>query len=162
MFGPNTRVTLGFVSEPVRWPSEAVENPRFVGSDGLGGPSYKLDSAPFETKPSFHLLVAGGAAIAYLTVQTASTTMQLISFNGQVSRNGFHTRERSPSWVGQRYPTGSTMTAVLGVSAFYHDSAAALVVDGEIVAAAQEERFTRKKHDHDFPVNAIGYCLEEG
>ena len=43
------------------------------------------------------------------------------------------------------------MTAILGISAFYHDSAAALVVDGEIVAAAQEERFTRKKHDHDFP-----------
>src|SRR5947207_10225402 len=43
------------------------------------------------------------------------------------------------------------MTAILGVSAFYHDSAAALIVDGEIVAAAQEERFTRKKHDHEFP-----------
>ena len=53
------------------------------------------------------------------------------------------------------------MVAVLGVSAFYHDSAAALVLDGEIVAAAQEERFTRKKHDHSFPVNAIGYCLDE-
>ncbi|MGO8752638.1 MAG: carbamoyltransferase [Thermoguttaceae bacterium] len=53
------------------------------------------------------------------------------------------------------------MTAVLGISAFYHDSAAALVVDGEIVAAAQEERFTRKKHDPDFPVNAIEYCLDE-
>jgi carbamoyltransferase len=53
------------------------------------------------------------------------------------------------------------MTAILGVSAFYHDSAAALVIDGRIVAAAQEERFTRKKHDHDFPVNAIAYCLEE-
>ena len=54
------------------------------------------------------------------------------------------------------------MTAVLGISAFYHDSAAALVVDGEIVAAAQEERFTRKKHDHEFPINAIRYCLQEG
>ena len=43
------------------------------------------------------------------------------------------------------------MTAILGISAFYHDSAAALVVDGTIVAAAQEERFTRKKHDHDLP-----------
>jgi carbamoyltransferase len=51
------------------------------------------------------------------------------------------------------------MTAILGISAFYHDSAAALVVDGEIVAAAQEERFTRKKHDQDFPTNAIAYCL---
>jgi len=54
------------------------------------------------------------------------------------------------------------MTAVLGISAFYHDSAAALVVDGKIVAAAQEERFTRKKHDDGFPLRAIHYCLEEG
>ena len=53
------------------------------------------------------------------------------------------------------------MTAILGISAFYHDSAAALVVDGEIIAAAQEERFTRKKADHDFPQNAVDYCLEE-
>ena len=49
---------------------------------------------------------------------------------------------------------------VLGLSAFYHDSAAALIEDGEIVAAAQEERFTRKKHDAAFPENAIAYCLE--
>src|SRR6185436_15224025 len=53
------------------------------------------------------------------------------------------------------------MTAVLGISAYYHDSAAALVVDGEIVAAAQEERFTRKKHDAGFPKNAVEYCLRE-
>ncbi len=53
------------------------------------------------------------------------------------------------------------MTAILGISAFYHDSAAALVIDGEIVAAAQEERFSRKKHDHRFPVNAVAYCLEQ-
>ncbi len=50
---------------------------------------------------------------------------------------------------------------VLGISAFYHDSAAAMVEDGRIVAAAQEERFTRKKHDSSFPKNAIAYCLEE-
>lgn len=50
---------------------------------------------------------------------------------------------------------------ILGISAYYHDSAACLVVDGEIVAAAQEERFTRKKQDPNFPVNAIGYCLDE-
>lgn len=48
---------------------------------------------------------------------------------------------------------------ILGISAFYHDSAACLVKDGEIVSAAQEERFTRKKHDHDFPSNAINFCL---
>ena len=51
------------------------------------------------------------------------------------------------------------MTAILGISAFYHDSAAALVVDGRIVAAAQEERFTRKKHDAALPRQAIAYCL---
>ncbi len=51
------------------------------------------------------------------------------------------------------------MTAILGISAYYHDSAAALVVDGEIVAAAQEERFTRRKHDDRFPQHAIEYCL---
>jgi len=50
---------------------------------------------------------------------------------------------------------------ILGISAFYHDSAAALVRDGQIIAAAQEERFTRKKHDAAFPANAIAYCLEE-
>ena len=53
------------------------------------------------------------------------------------------------------------MTAILGISAYYHDSAAAVVVDGEIVAAAQEERFTRIKHDHRFPTNAVAYCLGE-
>jgi carbamoyltransferase len=51
---------------------------------------------------------------------------------------------------------------IVGLSAFYHDSAAALVVDGRIVAAAQEERFTRKKHDSGFPHNALAYCLAEG
>ncbi len=54
------------------------------------------------------------------------------------------------------------MTAILGISAFYHDSAAALVVDGRIVAAAQEERFTRIKHDKDFPRHALEYVLAEG
>ncbi|MCX6904141.1 MAG: carbamoyltransferase [Verrucomicrobia bacterium] len=54
------------------------------------------------------------------------------------------------------------MTAILGISAFYHDSAAALVVDGEIVAAAQEERFSRKKHDPAFPEQAVACCLKEG
>ncbi len=53
------------------------------------------------------------------------------------------------------------MASILGISAFYHDSAACLVVDGEIVAAAQEERFTRIKHDYNFPVNAARYCLKE-
>lgn len=53
------------------------------------------------------------------------------------------------------------MTSVLGISAFYHDSAAAIIVNGEIVAAAQEERFTRKKHDASYPKNAINYVLKE-
>ena len=50
---------------------------------------------------------------------------------------------------------------ILGISAFYHDSAACLLKDGEIVAAVQEERFTRKKHDAGFPTHAIQYCLKE-
>lgn len=62
-----------------------------------------------------------------------------------------------------RENTSSTQkcTYILGISAFYHDSAAALLRDGEIIAAAQEERFSRKKHDHRFPINAVNYCLEE-
>ncbi len=74
--------------------------------------------------------------------------------------------ERLGSVAGPDSDTGSTylgeaprVTAILGISAFYHDSAAALVVDGDIVAAAQEERFTRKKHDDGFPIIAIDYCL---
>ena len=51
---------------------------------------------------------------------------------------------------------------ILGISAYYHDSAACLLRDGEIIAAAQEERFTRKKHDHRFPSSAVSYCLREG
>jgi carbamoyltransferase len=51
---------------------------------------------------------------------------------------------------------------ILGISAFYHDSAACLIRDGDIVAAAQEERYTRKKHDHSFPTNAIRFCMEDG
>ena len=51
---------------------------------------------------------------------------------------------------------------ILGISAFYHDSAACLLADGRLVAAAQEERFTRKKHDAGFPHHAVRYCLEAG
>jgi len=54
------------------------------------------------------------------------------------------------------------VTTILGISAYYHDSAACLVRDGEIIAAAQEERFTRKKHDAEFPRHAVAYCLREG
>ena len=54
------------------------------------------------------------------------------------------------------------MTSILGISAYYHDSAACLVQDGDIVAAAQEERFTRKKHDPGFPYRAVDYCLKAG
>ena len=53
------------------------------------------------------------------------------------------------------------MTYILGISAFYHDSAAAIIVNGEIIGAAQEERFTRKKHDASYPKNAINYVLKE-
>ena len=54
------------------------------------------------------------------------------------------------------------MISILGISAFFHDSAAALIQDGKIVAAAQEERFSRIKHDERFPKNAIQYVLKEG
>ena len=57
--------------------------------------------------------------------------------------------------------SSSQSTVILGISAYYHDSAAALVQDGEIIAAAQEERFTRKKHDPGYPTHAINYCLSE-
>ena len=50
---------------------------------------------------------------------------------------------------------------ILGISAYYHDSASTLLSDGDIVCAAQEERFTRKKHDSSFPINSIKYCLKE-
>ena len=51
------------------------------------------------------------------------------------------------------------MTKIIGISAFYHDSSACLVIDGEIIEAVQEERFTRKKHDSVFPINSIKYIL---
>jgi carbamoyltransferase len=54
------------------------------------------------------------------------------------------------------HPAGAKY--VLGISSFYHDAAAAIVRDGEIVAAAQEERFSRKKHDEGFPAGAVAYC----
>jgi len=52
------------------------------------------------------------------------------------------------------------VSKILGISAFYHDSAAALIIDGEIIAAAQEERFTRIKHDSNYPFNAINFVLK--
>ena len=52
------------------------------------------------------------------------------------------------------------MSSILGISAFYHDSAACILKDGEIIAAAQEERFTRKKHDSSYPKNAINFVLK--
>ena len=52
------------------------------------------------------------------------------------------------------------MASILGISAFYHDSAACILKNGEIVAAAQEERFTRKKHDPSYPQNAINFVLD--
>ena len=53
------------------------------------------------------------------------------------------------------------MTYILGISAYYHDSAAALIQDGVILSAAQEERFSRKKHDSRFPKESVAYCLDE-
>ena len=75
------------------------------------------------------------------------------------SSRGFRTRRGRP---GRMAGTGDLgVTAILGISAFYHDSAAALVVDGEIVAAAQEERFTREQARPGFPGQAVAYCLRE-
>ena len=53
------------------------------------------------------------------------------------------------------------MTSILGISAFYHDSAAAILKNGQIIAAAQEERFSRKKHDSSYPFNAVQFVLSE-
>jgi carbamoyltransferase len=66
--------------------------------------------------------------------------------------------------IGNQLQYGATREQmnILGISAFYHDSAACLVQDGKIISAAQEERFTRKKHDFSFPNNALGYCLDAG
>ena|SRR3989338_1764277 len=50
---------------------------------------------------------------------------------------------------------------ILGISAYYHDSAACIIKDGKLIAAAEEERFTRKKHDNSFPINSIHYCIKE-
>lgn len=68
----------------------------------------------------------------------------------------------SPFYLHHILNTERALLRILGISAFYHDSAACLIEDGQIVAAAQEERFTRKKHDAGFPKNAIQYCLKEG
>ena len=51
---------------------------------------------------------------------------------------------------------------ILGISCFFHDASAVLLRDGEVIAAAEEERFTRKKHDYSFPMHAIQFCLEKG
>ena len=50
---------------------------------------------------------------------------------------------------------------ILGISAFFHDSSAAILKDGKLIAAVEEERFTRKKHDNSFPINSVQYCLKE-
>ena len=65
-------------------------------------------------------------------------------------------------WLGKLSKNDRMPTNILGISAFYHDSAAALIRDGEIIAAAQEERFSREKHDSSFPSRAIQSCLEQG
>ncbi len=66
-----------------------------------------------------------------------------------------------PFWASTQGSSRSFMTIILGLSAYYHDSAASIVADGNIVAAVQEERFTRKKHDPDFPKSSVLYCLEQ-
>ena len=80
---------------------------------------------------------------------------------GRPPRRGCDLREPAAATAAARSRRCAAVK-ILGISAFYHDSAAALVVDGELVAAAQEERFTRKKHDAAFPEHAIAYCLRRG
>src|SRR5689334_3489714 len=75
-------------------------------------------------------------------------------------RSGSRTSRSGRSELRSAMPS-SKSTAILGISALYHDSAAALLIDGELVAAAQEERFTRRKHDAGYPEHAIRYCLSE-
>src|SRR5678815_4642027 len=70
-------------------------------------------------------------------------------------------RDRAQRSLPLSTRSSNLVVSILGISAFYHDSAACLVIDGEIVAAAQEERFTRIKHDHRFPIHAARYCLAE-
>src|SRR5262245_1016152 len=73
------------------------------------------------------------------------------------THNVLHPCRGSSSAPGER----AQMTAILGISAFYHDSAAALLIDGEIAGAAQEERFSRRKHDASFPRQAVDFCLAQ-
>lgn len=79
---------------------------------------------------------------------------------GRFEKNQFYPPQ-CRAWRLSYYFRLMSNTYILGISAFYHDSAACLVKEGDIVAAVQEERFTRKKHDFNFPSNAIQYCLEE-
>ena len=83
--------------------------------------------------------------------------------SGKISEGSYDllSRVAGSGWGHGRGPNQKAMTRILGISAYYHDSAAALLVDGRVVAAAQEERFTRKKHDPGFPNRAIEYCLAE-
>src|SRR5207253_10791620 len=76
-------------------------------------------------------------------------------------RSSIRSSEAIPEHAAASQRGAAVPTRILGVSAYYHDSAACLVADGEIVAAAQEERFTRKKHDASFPSQAVAYCLRE-
>src|SRR5262249_51608379 len=73
--------------------------------------------------------------------------------------NGWTTPTKPWTYSG---PRGSEPVDILGISCYYHDAAAVLLRDGQLVAAAEEERFSRIKHDYGFPKNAIRYCLEEG
>lgn len=80
---------------------------------------------------------------------------------GDRDRSSSDDQENYHSGHGQLLRRSSILTAILGISAFYHDSAAALIVDGKLIAAAQEERFTRRKHDDGFPQHAVDYCLTQ-
>src|SRR5438270_588032 len=124
-----------------------------------------------DERPSAHCGCAGGqdgGAQAHAARSgVAGAARRRLSRTSGEPRSRLFSAGEGPAAVGARLGAWISaggprqMTAILGISAFYHDSAAALVVDGKIVAAAQEERFSRKKHDPGFPALAAQYCLEE-
>src|SRR5262249_38727456 len=93
-------------------------------------------------------------------------TQEILARSDRATSPGIWQPDHPRAGVGHRplhlYPVlGGVRMRILGISAFYHDSAAALLVDGRLLAAVQEERFTRRKHDARYPVHAIDYCLAE-
>src|SRR5689334_15410592 len=106
--------------------------------------------------------VAHPAARAAATTNTENESLYALTRRLSVSDAASSRRGRYDARRDGSLAEGTAVrTHILGISAHYHDSAAALIADGQIVAAAQEERFSRRKHDPSFPQRAIDYCLAE-